>query len=396
MVRAPKLCSLLTFFMLTALLLSGCAGPQAGPQVGSRDPIQSPPKQITTPLDLALAALDSEDYQTAVKQFDKSLNIEGEIPEQYQRSYARALTEVGRYQDAINQLDSYLDNLAQRGSSSYPAELQRRKIDEQRAAAKKSQQIEDNLAQVGGEIETSVQTVQQQIATAPASFIEPLTGMEMVLVKGGCYRMGDQFGDGAADERPVHEVCVDDFYLGRYEVTQEQWTRVMGYNPSKFKLGGSYPVETIYWHEAVKFAEILSGDQISYRLPTEAEWEYAARSGGQKQKYSGGGDPDALAWYIDNSGRQLQPVGQKQPNGLGLHDMSGGVFEWCLDRYAADYYQHSPKHNPTGITEGTLRIRRGGGWGSKQRILRTSFRGKRDQESYRNDSTGFRLALPSR
>ncbi|TAN44631.1 MAG: formylglycine-generating enzyme family protein, partial [Nitrospirae bacterium] len=131
------------------------------------------------------------------------------------------------------------------------------------------------------------------------------TGIEMVLVKGGCYQMGDTFGDGDSDEKPVHEVCVDDFYIGKFEVTQGQWQAVMGNNPSSFKnCGDNCPVESVSWNDVQEFISRLNkkvplskgGTRGLYRLPTEAEWEYAARSGGKREKYAGGDDVDSVAW----------------------------------------------------------------------------------------------------
>src|SRR5208283_4681764 len=128
---------------------------------------------------------------------------------------------------------------------------------------------------------------------AAATHLAPTTGIKMVLVKGGCYQMGDTFVDGAADEKPVHTVCLDDFYMAQYDVTQGQWKAIMGNNPSAFKgCGDNCPVETVSWHEAQQFISKLNSTSAGkkYRLPTEAEWEYSARSGGKNDKYTGGND----------------------------------------------------------------------------------------------------------
>ncbi len=157
----------------------------------------------------------------------------------------------------------------------------------------------------------------------------------MVLLKApaGTYTMGDTFGDGASDELPTHQVTVGEFYIGKYEVTQGQWQAVMGSNPSSFSsCGADCPVESVNLSDVQTFITTLN--QLSgknYRLPTEAEWEYAARSGGQSQEYSGGSDINAVAWYASNSGGTTHPVGQLQANGLGLYDMSGNVDEWVSD-----------------------------------------------------------------
>ena len=189
---------------------------------------------------------------------------------------------------------------------------------------------------------------------------------EFVFVKGGCYQMGDTFGKGRPDERPVHEVCVDDFHLGKYEVTQGQWQGVMGRNPAYHKNGDDYPVEQVSWNDVQGFILKL-GEKTghSYRLPSEAEWEYAARSGGKPEKYSGGADVDAMGWYQSNSGGKAHNVGTKAPNGLGIHDMSGNVWEWVQDWYGSGYYSGSPRNNPKGPSSGTHRVARGGGWSAE-------------------------------
>jgi len=147
--------------------------------------------------------------------------------------------------------------------------------------------------------------------------------------------MGDTFGDGKKDEKPSHKVCVNDFYLGIYEVTQGQWEKVMGNNPSSFKKGNNYPVERVSWEDVQQFIHRLNSQTgRKYRLPTEAEWEYAARSGGKQEKYAGTnqeGELKEYAWFTANSDFQTHPVGQKRPNGLGIYDMIGNVSEWCAD-----------------------------------------------------------------
>jgi sulfatase modifying factor 1 len=204
------------------------------------------------------------------------------------------------------------------------------------------------------------------------NFIDAATGMEFVFVKGGCFQMGDTFGDGIYCEKPVHEVCVNDFYMGKYEVTQGQWKKVMGNDQSEFRdcefkdCGDNCPVETVSWNDTQKFiSKLNSQSDKNYRLPTEAEWEYAARSGGKKEKWAGTSDESSLkdyAWFHYNSGPKTHPVGQKKPNGLGIYDMSGNVREWCSDWYGAKYYGESPRDNPRGPGSGEYRVLRGGAW----------------------------------
>jgi len=234
-------------------------------------------------------------------------------------------------------------------------------------------------------------------ALAGAAIAAP--DIEMVRVKGGCYQMGDAFGDGGASEKPVHQVCVDDFSIGKYVVTQAQWQAVMGNNPSYFKAcGGNCPVEQVSWEDAQEFIWQLN-DQTgkNYRLPYEAEWEYAARSGGKREQWAGTSnlaELGAYAWYEGNSGKQTHPVGTRRPNGLGLYDMSGNVQEWCEDWYGADYYKISPEKNPRGPLSGSVPVLRGGSLSDPAGNVRAAYRNN-FAPSYRIIYSGFRLVLPA-
>ena len=209
--------------------------------------------------------------------------------------------------------------------------------------------------------------------------------------------MGDTFGDGGSDEKPIHEVCVDDFYLGEHEVTQGEWKEVMGNNPSEFKnCGDDCPVETVSWNDVQHYIRKLNNKTgLNYRLPTEAEWEYAARSGGREERYAGTSKKSELgdyAWYWGNSGKKTHPVKTKQPNFLGLYDMSGNVWEWVYDWYGKDYYRNSPKDNPKGPGSGEFRALRGGSWYRTPPLgLRATNRG-RDTPDTRYFGSGFRIA----
>jgi formylglycine-generating enzyme required for sulfatase activity len=166
----------------------------------------------------------------------------------------------------------------------------------------------------------------------------------------------------AANETPAHRVAITEgFEMGRHEVTQAVWRAVMGNNPSRFQ-APDHPVEHVSWDDVQEFLAILNGrgDGWYYRLPTEAEWEYAARAGSDAASY---GDLDSIAWYAGNSGGRTHPVGSRQPNAWGLHDMLGNVWEWCQDFYAADLYAtlgEEPVRNPRGAASGDLRVLRGG------------------------------------
>ena len=200
------------------------------------------------------------------------------------------------------------------------------------------------------------------------------------------------------DETPHRVTISQDFWLGKYEVTQAQWEAVMGSNPSTSNRGGNYPVENISWDEAKEFCERLNNDASihcpsGYRfdLPTEAQWEYAARGGKGNRGfvYSGSNNLGEVAWYGDNSGRETHPVGGKKPNALGLYDMSGNVWEWCRD-WHGPYGDDAT--NPTGPQSGRIRVGRGGGWDTNARFCRAALRG-RFTPSFRFNDLGFRLAL---
>ena len=192
--------------------------------------------------------------------------------------------------------------------------------------------------------------------------------MKMIYVEGGSFEMGatpEQGSEATRNEKPVHTVTLDSYYIAECEVTQAQWQKIMGNNPAHFK-GANNPVECVGWQKINEFCKKLSEKTgKTYILPTEAQWEYAAR-GGQKSKgykYSGSSVIDEVAWTAANSNKSTHPVKQKMPNELGLYDMSGNVFEFCSDWFNDDYYSVSPKHNPTGPSSSRFRIMRGGCWG---------------------------------
>jgi formylglycine-generating enzyme required for sulfatase activity len=232
-----------------------------------------------------------------------------------------------------------------------------------------------------------------------------------VRVEGGTFRMGSASG-GDSDERPVHSVTVKSFYMGKYEVTQKEWAEIMGSNPSNFK-GDNLPVEMVSWHDAIEYCNKRSlregltpayrgsGDSVTcdlsasgYRLPTEAEWEYAAKGGNKDPmtyEYSGGNSAGSVGWYTDNSGNRTHPAGQKQPNSLGLYDMSGNVWEWCWDWYGN--YPSGSQTDPLGPASGSRRVLRGGSWGYSAPDLRSAYRGY-NSPTLRYSSLGFRLVRP--
>ncbi|MCG8036121.1 MAG: formylglycine-generating enzyme family protein [Candidatus Thiodiazotropha taylori] len=215
---------------------------------------------------------------------------------------------------------------------------------------------------------------------------------EFIRIPTGSFRMGDLFGDGDSIENPVHEVLISGFELGKYEVTQSQWQAVMGSNPSKFNGCHNCPVERVSWNDIQDYLRNLyqmTGKR--YRLPTEAEWEYACRSGGKQEKYCGGSNPASLAWYKDNSSDKTHPVGQKQPNGLGLYDMSGNVWEWVQDCWNKSY-SGAPRDG-SAWRDGNcfIGILRGGSWLSKPTDVRSANRSWSNR-NIRLSRPGFRLA----
>jgi uncharacterized protein (TIGR02145 family) len=213
----------------------------------------------------------------------------------------------------------------------------------------------------------------------------------MVFVEGGTFQMGSNSGD--SDEKPVHTVTVSSFYMDKTEVTQAEYRKVMGKNPSWFSGCDDCPVEQVSLYDANEYAK-----KVGKRLPTEAEWEYAARGGNKSKgyRYSGGNNLDAVGWYDNNSDDKTHPVAQKQPNELGLYDMSGNVGEWCSDWYSDSYYSYSPKNDPQGPKGYRSRVLRGGGWSSSDVSCRVANRGRNFPESsnYRyHYDRGFRLVL---
>lgn len=217
----------------------------------------------------------------------------------------------------------------------------------------------------------------------------------MVYVQGGTFKMGatsEQLYDADNDEKPVHSVTLSSFYICKYEVTQELWQCVMGSNPSCFK-GARRPVECVGWDDCQSFISKLNSlTGKRYRLPTEAEWEYAARGGNRSNGYiySGSNNIDNVAWYIANSGWETHNVGTKQPNELGIYDMSGNVWEWCQDWY--DYYSSYAQTNPTGPSSGSDRVNRGGSWFHRTRRCRSAIRDYYAPGN-RLNYLGLRLAL---
>ena len=229
---------------------------------------------------------------------------------------------------------------------------------------------------------------------AAGPWTEPVTGMEFVHIPGGEFLMGSSATD--SNESPSHNVRIQAFYLARLELLQSHWEKVMGSNPSRFAPCPGCPVEQVSWEDVQEFlhrAGALTG--LPLRLPTEAEWEYAAGGGAEHQVWPGTNsesETGEFAWYSGNFSGKTRSSGKKIPNLFGLHDMAGNVAEWCSDWYGGDYYRHSPQINPDGPASGERRVVRGGSWLSGPRDIRVARRSRRSPDT-RSPSVGFRLAL---
>ena len=241
-------------------------------------------------------------------------------------------------------------------------------------------------------------TLHQTLSVAKTTAIVTLTmkpevKFEMVLVEGGTFNMGSN--KDVEEEKPVHSVSVSNYSIGKYEVTQQQWFDIMGKNPAKFTECLQCPVESVSWNDISDFLQklnTLSGKK--YRLPTEAEWEYAAR-GGNKSKgfaFSGSNKAEDVSWLGLNSTSKTHPVGEKIQNELGICDMSGNLYEWCNDFYDETYYSRSPVSNPAGAEKGSYKILRGGCWISPASSCDVTSR-RWELPSQVNDLHGFRLVL---
>lgn len=256
--------------------------------------------------------------------------------------------------------------------------------------------------------------VNSTVAAVKTAYTEPATGMKFVKVPNGCFTMGDTHGDGQGDEKPLHEVCLDSFLMGRHEVTNTEYRKFRpSHNSGSYEgnalNGDNQPATGVTWYDATEFARWLSKlSARHFRLPTEAEWEYAARGGASGRNYWGA-DPDAACrnangadqtaksqwsdWTVTacNDGYKVSaPVGKFTANSYGIHDIMGNSWEWTTDWYDAEYYFESPRENPPGPATGKLKIPRGGGWLNASECVRVA-----DRNGFAPDFSilflGFRL-----
>ena len=246
-----------------------------------------------------------------------------------------------------------------------------------------------------GKTKTITAQLRPVLPDAGATWREPITGMEFVWIQNGCYSMGSSLNELGRneDEGPVHEVCLDGFWIGRYEVTQGQWEKIRGSNPSFFNRKSDYPVDNVSWKDVQSFIQEFSAKssgRFQFRLPSEAEWEYACRSAGQPERFAGGDRSNTLAWFKGNSNRTSHSVGEKAANNVGLYDMSGNLSEWVQDTYDAGGYKFHGKKNPVIDKSGTNHVIRGGNWNQDENSCRSAARdyAPADEQS---KTIGFRL-----
>jgi formylglycine-generating enzyme required for sulfatase activity len=343
------------------------------PVVFAQDKEPPPDIQADILINSAKNDMEAERWKDAAISFEKAMNLRINLPVEFHLLYGKVLLKAGNYDDALSSISNYLTLVGREGEYFEDAITliveAKNKFDEEKLRTTKSQH---QLTKTARQAEDG-----------------------MVFVKGGCFDMGDIFNTGDSDEKPVHTVCVDNFYLGRTEVTQKQWVDITGHNPSKFQCEDC-PVERVSWNDITDFIKKLNERTgMNYRLPTEAEWEYAARSGGLKEQWVGANNVEKIgeyAWYGLNAEGSTHAVAGKLPNAIGLYDMMGNVWEWCSDWYDKHYYKIHPSKDPHGHSEDTNHVLRGGGWRSKDNGLRTTDRNSFDPTSRKFSDIGFRLA----
>ena len=258
-------------------------------------------------------------------------------------------------------------------------------------------EAEEGRAQSAEEERLRQKAATREAAAAETAHRSDPFAADMVYVSGGTFTMGctSEQADCGDGEKPSHRVTLSSYYTSKYEVTQSQWESVMGSNPSDNKNCPTCPVDKVSWHDIQEFLRKLNAHTgVNYRLPTEAEWEYAARGGAKSRgyQYSGSNNLSSVAWYKDNSEESTHRVGSKSANELGLYDMSGNVWEWCQDWYGD--YSGSSATNPKGQYSGERRVLRGGSWYYSAVICRVAYR-RHISPGYRSDDLGFRVARSS-
>lgn len=254
---------------------------------------------------------------------------------------------------------------------------------------------EDLVATFNGTVYKAKAKNQLPAPEHPSHWTEPLTGLSFVLIPGGSFMMGDVAGDGLDDEKPVHEVVLSPYYMSSTTVTKQQWLEVTGTEAGNSALGPDHPVTHVSFKDIESFIRVLNQRHTdrSFSLPSEAQWEYAARSGGKDQKYAGSDDPKSVAWFGENSNGYPHEVATKKANEFGLFDMSGNVWEWCVDGFDETAYEIHENHDPVIRAQmGRDRTVRGGSWlmdaWSARCTRRFSF-----PEDVSGNGLGFRLTM---
>ena len=332
---------------------------------------------------IVLNAIKKKDCGRLLQNIGKLEQLTERLPESMIYAKAKCLLQAGESTKAMEALEDYIATVGNDGKYYQQALRAYTKAEDMRMSQR---QKGGAKAYAGGVELKEGRWVEDVLAKLEE---------EMVRVQQGCFDMGSSPSDTEQGiDETQHKVCLTKpFLIAKYEVTQAQWEAVMTNNPSAMQsCGPDCPVERVSWRDVQRFIEkVHEQTGRDYRLPTEAEWEYACRSGGRSQKYCGGDYADELGWYKGNSDRKTHPVGQKQANGLGIFDMSGNVSEYVADRYAEDYYQNSLADDPKGPEIGFSRINRGGSWRYDATESRASKR-HQNKPGRRGDFIGFRLA----
>ena len=366
----------------------------------------------------ATEAMEQGELQQAERAFKKIEALEIEPPPTFAYFYGKLLAEHGVGPEVWRKGQAFLKQFvisAGRNSEHYTPTLKLLSMVEAKLAAERRAQADDAAyaaaaaqdmpegykeylrAYPTGRHVAAARAAQRRLrAEAARQRILGQVNAQMVRVAGGTFTMGCQggfFSECAADEKPAHQVTVRSFELSQYEVTQEVWAAVMGKNPSHVPDCPHCPVEQVSWEDVQAFLRQLNVGGGRYRLPSEAEWEYAARGGSQSRgyEYAGSDSPHTVAWSRENSGERPHPVGQKQANELGLYDLSGNVYEWVQDCWN-ETYQGAPSDGQAWERgDCGRRVLRGGSWVSKLRPLLSAYRGRNTADARGNDG-GFRLA----
>ena len=357
--------------------------------------LQLPPDmQADRYLVRAQRQIEEQDFAGAKQSMEQILELQSqhglEIPEEFFYRYAEVLDRLELHDEAIEYATKYLTRAGRDGEHYREALELLDQAEQAKAAAEAARKRAEAAAEAARRRAEAAGEVARMKAEERRKIVAALVaGNEFVRIPAGEFRMGSKSSEADNDERPLTRVRISrGFYLGKYEVTQAEWEAVMGSNPSRFtECGPNCPVEKVSWDDVQEFIRRLNATvgEERYRLPTEAEWEYAARAGTIGDRY---GNVDAIAWYQDNSGGRTHPVGRKAPNTWGLYDMLGNVWEWTQDWYGD--YPGGSVTDPQGSASGSERVFRGGSWSYLARYCRASYRSNFSPGG-RSTVLGFRL-----